>query len=100
MCYISEMKDCLNEICSAEFVKKVTISVIWDYLVETGLTMEEQREGRFYKVPTEKGRQMGIRMVDRVSQRGTEYQLPMYSEQVQRLVVEHFVRPGTKSEQE
>ncbi len=99
-CYISEMKDRLNEICSADFVKKVTISAIWDYLVETGLTMEEQREGRFYKVPTEKGRQMGIRMVDRVSQRGTEYQLPMYSEQVQRLVVEHFVRPGTKSEQE
>ncbi len=97
LCYISEMKDRLNEICSAEFVKKVTISVIWAYLMEIGLTVEEQREGRFCKVPTEKGRQLGIRMVDKVSQSGMEYQLPMYSEQVQRLVVEHFVQLGEKS---
>ena len=99
-CYISDMKDRLNSICSAESVKKATTTVIMDFLAEAGLIVEEEREGRLYRVQTEEGRRLGIGTEDRVSQRGLEYQLLVYPEAVQRMVVEHFVRLGEKSEQE
>lgn len=99
-CYISEIKDRLNSICSAEFVKKASITGIWDYLVKSGLTMEEERDGSLYKVRTEEGQRLGIRTVDKISQNGTEYQLLMYPESVQKMIVEYFVGLGEKSEEE
>ena len=88
--YISDIKERLNNICSAENVKKVTIAAIWDYLVFVGLTVEEEREGRCFKVPTESGVEMDIKTVDKVSQSGYEYQLLMYPAVVQKMVVEYF----------
>lgn len=92
--YISDMKERLNAVCSAENVKKVTVTAIWDYLVSAGLTVEEEREGRFFKVPTKQGLKMDIKTVDKVSQSGFEYQLLMYPEAVQKMVVEYFVGSG------
>ena len=88
--YISEIKDRLNEISSAEGVKKITFAVIWEYLVACGLTLEEERDGRRYKIQTEQGLEMGIRTIDKVSKSGEEYQLLMYPEAVQKMIVEHF----------
>lgn len=88
--YISDIKERLNNICSAQNVKKVTVAAIWDYLVFAGLAVEEERGGRFVKVPTESGMELGIKTVDKVSQSGFEYQLLMYPEAVQKRVVEYF----------
>lgn len=95
--YISDIKERLNNICSAENVKKVTVAVIWDYLVSAGLAVEEERDGRFVKVPTESGLEMDIKTVDKVSQSGFEYQLLMYPESVQKMVVEYFIGLGDKN---
>ncbi len=92
-CYISEIKDRLNQITSASNVKKVTIGVIWEFLVNAGLTAEQQGQDGFTKVQTERGMQMGIRTIDKVSQGGFAYQLLMYPEAVQKMVVEYFVGP-------
>ncbi len=89
-CYISEIKDRLNSICSVENVKKVTTTAIWDYLVSEGLTMEEQRDGKYVKVQTQQGLKMGIQLVNKVSQKGYEYQLLVYPEAVQQMIVKHF----------
>ncbi len=91
-CYISDIKDRLNDICSVENVKKVTFTIIWDYLVMKGLTIEEDREGRLTKVQTEQGLKMGIKTVEKVSQNGYPYQLLMYPETVQKMIVEYFIR--------
>ena len=99
-CYISDIRDRLNRICSAGDVKKITITGIWDYLAETGLVMEEEREGRFFKVPTEEGCRLGIRTEDRISQRGMAYQVLTYPEAVQRMAAAHFAELGEKSEEE
>lgn len=99
-CYISDIRNRLNRICSAGDVKKITITGIWDYLAETGLVMEEEREGRFYKVPTEEGCRLGIRTEDRISQRGMAYQVLTYPEAVQRMAAAHFAELGEKSEEE
>lgn len=89
--YISDIKDHLNEITSGENVKKVTLKAIWEFLVSEGLVVEENVEGSLKKVPTEKGREMGIIAVDRVSQYGFPYQLLQYPIGVQEIVVKHFV---------
>lgn len=91
--YISDIKDRLNQITSAPNVKKVTIGVIWEYLVNTGLTAEQQGAEGYTKVQTEQGLQMGIRTVDKVSQGGFTYQLLIYPEAVQKMIVEYFVGP-------
>ncbi len=93
-CYISEIKDRLNQITSAPNVKKVTIGVIWEYLVSAGLTIEQEGQDGYTKVQTEQGMQLGIRTIDKVSQGGHAYQLLVYPEAVQRMVVEHFVGSG------
>lgn len=92
-CYISDMKERLNHICTAENVKKITIAVIWDYLVAAGLTIEEEREGKSVKIQTEKGLEVGIKTVDRIGPQGFAYQLLMYPETVQEMIVEAFSGP-------
>ncbi|MDE7418390.1 MAG: DNA helicase RecQ [Lachnospiraceae bacterium] len=94
--YISEIREQLNLICSAENVKKVTIAAIWDYLVTAGLTTEEQRQEGYTKVQTEQGLKLGIKTIDKVSQGGFAYQLLMYPEAVQRMIVEYFVLIGVR----
>lgn len=95
--YISDIKEQLNQISSAPNVKKVTVTVLWEYLVAMGLTEEKQTEEGCRKVQTEKGLQLGIKTIDKVSQGGYAYQLLMYPDAVQRMIVEHFVGPGDEN---
>ena len=90
--YISDIKDELNRICTVDGVKKATITKIWDFLVSEELTTLESAEGQFNKVATEKGRALGIQMVDKVSKAGISYSLLMYPREVQKRIVEYFVR--------
>ncbi len=92
-CYISDIKERLNSICSVENVKKATITVIWDFLVAEGLAMEEEEEGHRRKTQTQRGLEMGIKTIDKISQSGMGYQLLMYPEKVQKMIVEYFVGP-------
>lgn len=92
MYYISEIKDRLNAISDLSSVKKVTIAKIWDILVNEELTFEENRNGVFIKNMTDKGIKAGIETIYKISQRGTPYELLRYPENVQRLIVETFVK--------
>jgi len=91
--YISEIKDQLNLITSAPNVKKVTIGIIWEYLVAAGLTAEQQGQEGYIKVQTKQGLRLGIKTVDKISQNGCAYHLLMYPEAVQKMIVEYFVEP-------
>ena len=90
-CYISDIKERMNQVCTAVNVKKATISVIWEYLVSAGLVAEEQGQEGYRKVQTEQGLNLGIKTIDKISQGGYAYQLLMYPETVQRMIVEYFV---------
>lgn len=94
--YISDIRELLNRICSASNVKQVTLTVIWDYLVAAGLTTEEQGAEGYVKVQTERGLKLGIKTIDKVSQGGFAYQLLMYPEAVQRMIVGYFVEQRAK----
>ena len=92
-CYISEIRDRLNAVCSAGYVKKASVTDIWEYLVSEGLVSEEETDEGFVKSVTEQGAGMGIKAEDRVSQKGYTYQILIYPEAVQKRVVEYFTGP-------
>lgn len=90
--YVSDIKDELNRITTAENVKKVTITAIWGFLVSEGYTEEADKDGIFIKIQTEKGLNVGIQTIEKISPAGNPYTLLMYPENIQRLIVEYFVQ--------
>ena len=43
-------------------------------------------------MPTQKGFEMGAKVIKRELQNGKRYSLLMYSKKIQRLMVEHFIK--------
>lgn len=91
--FISDIQRRLNTICSAENTKAVTTKDIWNFLLIAGLVIEEERENSIVKGLTKKGREEGIRILERVSQAGMPYRVLQYPENVQKMIVESFVGP-------
>ena len=89
--YASEIAKKMNEICSVFGVKKLTFGKVWEFLVEEGLVEEIETDGKSVKIATEKGKDMGVITVDKEKTNGEKYTLLMYPENVQKMVVEHFV---------
>ena len=90
--YISEIKEELNRICTTENVKKVTVSSIWQYLMEEGYTEEIDHNGSYSKAQTQKGLDAGIVTVEKTSTSGFQYTLLQYPPVIQQIIVRHFVQ--------
>lgn len=88
---ISDIRDEMNRICRRENVKKLPATRLTEILVSEGLIVEKEQEGRFAKVPTEKGTELGIKIIDKVSEKGYTYTLLMYPINIQHMLVEHFI---------
>ncbi len=95
--YITDIKEQLNLICSVSNVRKATNTIIWNYLVEAGLTVEQEGQGGYVKIQTKQGQELGIKTVDRIGPTGYTYQLLMYPERVQRMITSYFVGPRTNT---
>ena len=90
--YISEIKDELNRISSVDNIKKVTGVAIWEFLSSAGYVEERMTDGKMTKIYTELGKEKGIIRIDKISTKGYAYSLLMYPEEVQREIVEHFIK--------
>ena len=90
--YISGIRDELNRICGSDNIKKVSATRLLEILLEDGIIEEIEVGGKLEKVPTEKGKQSGIKVIDKVSARGYAYSLLMYPRLIQQMLVEKFVR--------
>ncbi len=90
--YISEIKDELNRISTVENIKKVTGVAIWEFLVSVGYIEEKMIDGKMTKIYTDLGKEKGIVQIDKVSTKGYAYSLLMYPEEVQKEIVEHFIK--------
>lgn len=88
--YITEIKDELNRICSADDVKKIVGTRIWDVLAEKGLVGEKFLGGISQKYPTSEGKELGIVSVDKESAKGNHYTVLMYPPSVQKMIVEYY----------
>lgn len=89
--YISEIKDEMNRICTRDNIKKVSTKVLLEILIDKEFITEIENEGRYEKTPTEKGYESGIKVLDKVSEKGNAYKSLVYPENIQKMLVEHFV---------
>lgn len=90
--FISEIKDELNRITTAENAKKITGTRISEFLLSEGWIEETEANGRNVKTQTAKGLQVGIVTIHRVSKIGYPYTLLKYPPDIQKLIVEHYTK--------
>ena len=88
--YLTDIKNELNRISTAENVKKLTGVRIMEYLMSKGYVEEHIIDEKSIKNPTESGREKGIITVEKISQAGFPYTLLMYPIEVQREIVAFF----------
>ena len=87
---LSEIKDELNRITSADNVKHIFGTDIFKLLSDMGYVEEQQIHGRFVQTQTELGLSKGIATVEKKSKTGTIYTVLIYPPVVQKEIVEYF----------
>ena len=89
---VSGIRDELNRICGKDHIKKVFAMRLLELLLANEIIEEIEVGGKLEKVPTEKGKQSGVKVIDKVSAKGYAYSLLMYPRSIQQMLVEKFVR--------
>ena len=92
LCNIIEIRDELKRISSAENIKQLFGTDIFRFLTDLGYVNEVLTDGRLVKQATETGVSKGIISVERISEKGNAYEVLMYPAEVQKEIVEHYVR--------
>lgn len=87
---LTEIKDELNRITTADHVKHIFGTDIFRLLVRMGYVEEKQIDGRTVQTQTELGRSGGIVAVEKISKIGNAYTVLMYPPVIQREIVEHY----------
>ena len=87
---VSEIKDELNRITSADNVKRIFGTDIFKMLTQVGYVEERQIDGRLIQIQTELGRSKGIVTIEKTSKIGNVYTVLMYPPVVQKEIVEHY----------
>ena len=95
---LSEIKDELNRITTADNVKHIFGTDIFKLLTQMGYVEEKQIDGRMVQIQTELGISKGIITVDKISKIGNRYTVLMYPPGVQREIVEHYIEIGGQVE--
>ncbi len=90
--YMFEIKEELNRICSAEKVKKISATRIWDYLASMGLVEEENTNGVHQKRATKAGIENGISNIEKEGKSGIHYSVVAFNAKAQRMIAEHYVQ--------
>lgn len=91
LCNIIEIRDELKRISSAENIKQLFGTDIFRFLTDLGYVNEVVTDGRMVKQATETGISKGIISVEKISEKGTVYEVLMYPAGVQKEIVEHYV---------
>ena len=94
---LSEIKDELNRITSADNVKHIFGTDIFRLLTSIGYVEERQIDGRFVQIQTELGVSKGIVTIERISKRGNTYTVLLYPPVVQKEIVEHYQAEKTRT---
>ena len=87
---VSRFVERINGCIDTERMKKLTTTMITDWLLEKGfLITVEQENGRKNRVPTQLGNKIGLSSETRQGQYG-EYKAVFYNEDAQRFVMDHL----------
>lgn len=88
---LSEIKDELNRITTADNVKHIFGTDIFKLLTQMGYVEERQVDGRIVQIQTELGISKGIVIGEKISKTGNTYTVLMYPSAVQQEIVEHYI---------
>ena len=88
---LTEIKDELNRITSADNVKHIFGTDIFRLLTQMGYVEEKQIEGRMVQTQTEAGLSKEIISIEKISKIGNTYTVLMYPSAVQKEIVEHYI---------
>ena len=95
---LTEIKDELNRITTAENVKHIFATDIFRMLTTLGYVRESDTGKGNFQEPTELGLSIGITTVERTSKAGTVYSVPVYPVNVQKEIVEFYTEAGNSME--
>ncbi|MCI8307300.1 MAG: DNA helicase RecQ [Lachnospiraceae bacterium] len=96
--HISEIKDELNRITSADNVKHLFGTDIFRFLTQVGYVEETQIDGRIVQVQTELGLSKEIVTTEKISKKGNTYTVLMYPPAIQKEIVEHYIEIRAQAE--
>lgn len=91
---LTEIKDELNRITSADHVKHIFGTDIFKWLTQEGYVKEQQIQGRLFPIQTELGLSKGIVTIEKTSKIGNVYTVLMYPPAVQKEIVKHYTEMG------
>ncbi|MBO5520643.1 MAG: DNA helicase RecQ [Firmicutes bacterium] len=96
---ISEIKDQLNRITTAENVKVIFGTDIFRLLTKLGYVEEHEVDGRVVQTQTALGLSKGITSIEKTSKQGNVYTVLQYPPDIQKEIVAHYtlVGDGSKS---
>lgn len=86
---ITRIVSYINEVVDNTVMKKLNYKSALAWLLSNGYITEDIIEGIPVKKPTSKGENIGITIEQRISQTGKLYLVTLYSEEAQRMIVEH-----------
>ena len=87
---ISEITKRINALVDAEEMTQLKYSSITSYLMQNGLITEEQNDdGKKAKVPTDKGRSIGISREERIGTNGNYY-VTVYNAEAQKYILDNM----------
>ena len=89
---IGEIKEKLNNLRDKTKSKRVTSKSIMEYLTNMGYMSEKFVDGVWVKLISDEGQRQGLQYIKCESKHGFEYVVIGISRQVQRMIVDHFVR--------
>ena len=90
--HVSDIRDEMNRICVRDNIKQVPATRLMEILLAEEVIKEKELGGRFDKLPTEKGIKLGVKVVEKVSEKGYAYTVLMYPQIIQQMLIKKFVR--------
>lgn len=87
---ISEIKEQLNSITSAENAKHIFGTDIFRLFNGMGYVEEKEVDGRTVQIRTEAGLSKGIETAEKISKIGNTYTVLLYPRSIQKEIVEHY----------
>lgn len=88
---ISEIAKRINALSSSPTMKALRYRVIASYLIEKGFLIEmESSDGKKRKIPTEKGKELGIISEEREGINGNIYYANVLNEEAQKFIIDNM----------
>ncbi|MCD7716322.1 MAG: DNA helicase RecQ [Lachnospiraceae bacterium] len=95
---LTEIRDELNRITSADNVKHIFGTDLFRLLTAMGYVKEQEVEGKLVQTQTELGLSKGIAVTEKISKAGNVYTVLLYPPEVQKEIVEFYIEMGNQAE--